>query len=529
MECKNCKKQLDNNHKEFCCLACAKAQAAPRTIRVERTCTCGKIEYVSSYNQLKRKCRSCSQLGNTHSQNHSAEARAKMSQARKGKPAWNKGLTDIYSEEVKKAMGAKNSGKALTQEHKENITEGLTKFYETNDGPNKGKTLTLEQRKKISDNLQEFAYVRVKYTKEEFEKLIKEDGLTCVAYESTDDKVRSLEKITMKCPTEGCEKEYLARPNAILNGAQHRCPQCSNKISQGHLEVIDFLKLHISEESMKINARPDFMNRTELDIFVPEKNFAIEYHGLVHHSERPTFFDKNEERIQTLHAKKYTLAKAAGVKLLQFFEDEWKLKPEICKSIIKNKLGLITNKIFARNCNIVVLDDKSQKAFFEENHIAGGVRAQIAFALQNEIGESISVLSLRTPFTSKHAGSIEIGRFATKKDTVCIGAFQKLLKVAETWAANIGFKTILTYSDLRFGEGKVYLDSGFILQGATKPNYYYENKHIRENRFKHKKRNDPEGLKLGHNEIAQNAALGWFRIFDCGSNIYTKELKSTEE
>ena len=59
----------------------------------------------------------------------SAETKRKMSLSKKGKPAWNKGKTGIYTEETKKKMGIKPIGFT---------------------GPNLGKKFSAETRKKLS-------------------------------------------------------------------------------------------------------------------------------------------------------------------------------------------------------------------------------------------------------------------------------------------------------------------------------------------------------------------------------------------
>ena len=70
-----------------------------------------------------------------------------LHKSRKGKPSWNKGKTNIYSEETKKKMGAKNIGK-VNKEH-------LEKLHKINKGNTycKGKKLSEEHKKKISNSL----------------------------------------------------------------------------------------------------------------------------------------------------------------------------------------------------------------------------------------------------------------------------------------------------------------------------------------------------------------------------------------
>ena len=63
---------------------------------------------------------------------HTEDTRKKMSEAKKGRPSWNKGLHNIYSYETRKKLseakkGDKNPlfGKTLTEETRRKISESL--------------------------------------------------------------------------------------------------------------------------------------------------------------------------------------------------------------------------------------------------------------------------------------------------------------------------------------------------------------------------------------------------------------------
>lgn len=255
-------------------------------------------------------------------------------------------------------------------------------------------------------------------------------------------------------------------------------------------------------------------------MWIKDSKVAIEFHGLVHHSERAIFNTKDIREVKNLHEIKYLYAKREGIKLIQIFEDEWVFKKEIIKSMIKNRLSLNDNKIFARKCEIKEVSAKDRHAFFEITHISGDIKALKSFGLFYE-NELISALSLRNTWNKSYGNVIEIARFATKLNTNVVGGFQKLLKQAEKWALENKFEAILTYADCRFGSGKVYYNSGFNYKGKTSPNYFYEKDGIRENRFKHRK-----NLVLeGNTEREQQNKLGWYAIYDAGNEIYLKSLK----
>jgi len=66
---------------------------------------------------------------------------------RKGKPAWNKGLTGIYTKEVLENMSKTRKGKKLSEEHKKNIKETCL-----NKHVNKGRKHTKKERERIGKN-----------------------------------------------------------------------------------------------------------------------------------------------------------------------------------------------------------------------------------------------------------------------------------------------------------------------------------------------------------------------------------------
>ena len=71
---------------------------------------------------------------------HSEETKIKISEARKGKPSWNKGKTGIYSEETRRKLSEAKKGKKFSEEHKRKMSEAK-----------KGKKLSEEHKRKMSE------------------------------------------------------------------------------------------------------------------------------------------------------------------------------------------------------------------------------------------------------------------------------------------------------------------------------------------------------------------------------------------
>ena len=79
----------------------------------------------------------------------SEEAKQKISKANKGKTAWNKGKTGIYSEETKRKIGTRDHSLCWTEEMKKRQSEKL----KGRPSPNKGKIMSEEEKKKISESV----------------------------------------------------------------------------------------------------------------------------------------------------------------------------------------------------------------------------------------------------------------------------------------------------------------------------------------------------------------------------------------
>ena len=84
----------------------------------------------------------------------------------------------------------------------------------------------------------------------------------------------------------------------------------------------------------------------ELDIYLPERRFAIEFDGLFWHS------DVNSNITKTYHINKTEECLEKGIRLIHVFEDEWIEKRGIVESRIKNLLGIYDKTVFARKCEI---------------------------------------------------------------------------------------------------------------------------------------------------------------------------------
>ena len=280
----------------------------------------------------------------------------------------------------------------------------------------------------------------------------------------------------------------------------------NNVISKGHQEIIDFIKENYDGE-IKINDR-SIIKPLELDIYIPEFNFAIEFDGLFWHSN----IDEN------YHLTKTEKCEEKNIHLFHIFENEWnnKIKQDIWKSKILYKLNKIQNKIYARNCIIKEISKDEELEFLEFNHLQGWVPSKYKLGMfyNNEL---ISVLSVGKSRFKKDEW--ELLRFASKKYTIVIGSFSKFLKYIKN---NFEINNLVSYGNRRWTfKNNVY--SNFKLIGITKPNYFYikgNNLLHRMNFQKHKLQSVLPNFNSNFTE-KENMLLNNFKIiYDSGNYKY---------
>jgi hypothetical protein len=276
-------------------------------------------------------------------------------------------------------------------------------------------------------------------------------------------------------------------------------------------EIISFINSFNIETKTSIKGLLE-NNNLELDIFIPNFNMAIEVNGLYWHScTSQTQKDRNR------HLTKLNLCLDKNISLLQFTDEEWIYKQDICKSILMNKLKLNT-KINGRDCSVTELTTHAYKDFCITNHISGSSIASIRLGLMYK-DELVQVMSFsKSRFDKKY--EYELIRLCTKKFNYVIGGTSKLFSFFKNkYYPN----SIISYANRFFGEGNVYLNLDFILNGSTKPGYRWTDGNISFNRLDFQKHKLKDKLKIFDPALSEtdNMFNNNYRLFwDCGHNIW---------
>jgi len=229
-----------------------------------------------------------------------------------------------------------------------------------------------------------------------------------------DEKVTTRDKILTTCP-EG--HKFIS--NIIrFRDRGDRCPECQRKsqASRGEREFADWLE---GMGYAVIRNDRNALDGLEIDCYLPDFKIGIEYNGLYYHSSARSI-KKN-----THHAK-YKRAITKGIKLFQFWEDEFITKLDILKSMLLVELGHVSIKrLYAVNCIVKDIDRETAKYFLEQNHLQGYKGTSRLGLYHNE--ELVMALTYGNN-SAGETGGIVLQRLATLKNTYVIDGLSELLK-----------------------------------------------------------------------------------------------------
>jgi len=312
-------------------------------------------------------------------------------------------------------------------------------------------------------------------------------------------------KIGVYCEKHGWFKQRYNNHCDLKQG----CPSCKAYRSKGEIEIYDFL---VSLNVNVINNVKGVIDE-EIDIYLPDLKIAIEYDGEYWHSTH----NKDEK----CEYDKMLKCNDKDIFLLIFRHKEWVEKGEIIKSMIKNKIGLIDNKIYGRKCVIKIVNKKDKSLFLKNNHIQGdsGSSIDIGLYYNDELVSLMSFSKFRKNMGLKNKdGHYELIRFCNKINFNVIGGFSKLLTYFVKEYKPI---EVISYANRRWSQGNVYEKNNFEFIRNSPPTYKYlvNNKLI--DRFNYRK---DVLVSMGYDKNKTEKQimdeLGYPRLYDCGNKVY---------
>lgn len=310
-----------------------------------------------------------------------------------------------------------------------------------------------------------------------------------------------------------CDKGHEWKAAVYSRAAGNGCRKCSKQVSMAEQEITKFIS-NLGLETIQSDRK--LIPPYELDIYVPEKNIAIEYNGLYWHSE-----EAGKDR--NYHYNKWLACKEQGIQLIQIWEDDYKRNPELVKNMLAHKLGASTQqKIYARNTTVKTVSKTDSDEFLNDNHIQGSVDGKIRLGLYTE-NKLVAIMVLKTEAGSQ-GKTLNLLRFATSVNVV--GGFTKLLSWVEK--SNPQITSIVTFSDNTISDGGLYNNNGFIIAGIVKPDYMYITNGERNHKFNYRLKRFKSDASLlwedGLTETQLAKLNSLTRIWDAGKTKWVKNL-----
>ena len=293
------------------------------------------------------------------------------------------------------------------------------------------------------------------------------------------------------------------------------CPECLRSgTSAAEVELRDYVGSLVGASNIVSNSR-SVIAPHELDIYIPSKSVAIEFNGLYWHSEA-------QGKDKRYHYDKWRNCKDAGVQLITVWEDDWRDRQAVVKSMIAHKLGMAqSGRVFARKTTVVQLTSQQARAFCNAHHIQGFVQGSAYLGLVDSDGAIVAVSIWRKNVTYAY-----LERYCTS--CVVVGGMGKLLACGASWARSRGLQRIVTFADREVSDGGLYDALGFTADKELPPGYKYvvDGKRVHKFSYRRKRfRADPDlryEESLSERELACLNGLG--RVWDCGKIRYVKQL-----
>jgi len=272
-------------------------------------------------------------------------------------------------------------------------------------------------------------------------------------------------------------------------------------------ELLEFIET-LTDEKIISNDKLT-INPYELDIFIPSKNLAFEFDGIYYHS--------NQFKDKFYHYDKTKLCEKKGIRLIHVFEDDWRFKRNIVKSMINASLGIYERKIFARECEVKNIFNFEYRDFMNENHLQGYASASRYLGLYYR-GELVQCVGIKYNGINK---TWELNRMATKLNNQVVGGFSKLLKHA---IERFNIKEMTSYVFKSWFDGKSYEACGFKFDKECPPTYWYVVNGMKTNRMNWQKKFIKEKFNKGElrhydeleSEFDNMAKNGFNWIWDSG-------------
>ena len=282
-------------------------------------------------------------------------------------------------------------------------------------------------------------------------------------------------------------------------------------VSKYEKEIIQYIKSIGIDNVAQSNKT--ILNGKELDIYIPDRQLAIEFNGTYWHSS--IFKDKSYHQHKTLTCEQQ------DIRLIHIFEYEWQdeeMQDKI-KQLLKNTLLEDKAKIYGRSTVVKDITVDEAREFCETYHLQGYVNSAINIGLTYD-NELIGVMTFGFPRFNKEY-EFEIIRLCYKDNITVIGGTEKLFKY---FIDKYNPTSVISYCNISKFDGSTYQNIGFTLDHISAPGYVWVDTSTNTilSRYQtQKSRLIKSGIgteEQTEDEIMSN--IGYLKVYDCGNKVF---------
>lgn len=242
----------------------------------------------------------------------------------------------------------------------------------------------------------------------------------------------------------------------------------------------------------------------EIDFFIPSHNVAIEINGSYWHS--------SDKIGKNYHKEKTDLAESKNIRLLHFSDVEIEKKLPLVISLIKSSINL-SNRLYAKNCEIRNVSNSEYKSFCVANHIQGWIPAKIKLGLYYK-NELVAVMSFgKSRFDKKI--QYELLRYCSKLETNIVGGPSKLFK---NFILMYDPSSIVSYCQRRLFTGEMYRKIGMTKTRVSPASYTWI--HPNGNVLTRYQAQKYKNNIVDKTEKEYFTSLGYHQVYDSGQSVF---------
>lgn len=317
-------------------------------------------------------------------------------------------------------------------------------------------------------------------------------------YDYSDTEYKGIfDKLWIGCITHG---KFLQIAKDHLEGCG--CPSCPTAISKPEAIMSEYIR------SLGFDVKTDTIlskeRKLRFDCVVESKKIVFEFNGCWHHR-YPT-------KEPMYHVDKRRYAESLGYQMVSIWEDDWLIKNDRIKELIKRKLCGVGNKIAARKTIVKKVGRDIAAPFHELHHLQDfSISAPTQHYALYKQEEMVAVAS----FDNKGV----LHRYTIKSETAIFGGMEKLISAFKKDNGDID---ITTYCDMDYFNGKLYQAIGFKKVSETKQlTYLTKGRRVRREKFmKHKLHAIFGEIDLNKTENEICAENGVYACYNSGIDKY---------